>query len=134
MAMALIDNWVQEEGNATFDAGGSLAGQGRIDEAILTSMLDHPWFDQPPPKSLDREDFTIETVRGLSLADGAATLTAFTVHSVELALRQLPQRPRTLFVAGGGRHNATMTRMLVDVSVSYVRPVHAPARNGPPPA
>src|SRR3546814_15169738 len=77
MAMALIDNWVQEEGNATFDAGGALAGQGRIDEAILTSMLDHPWFDQPPPKSLDREDFTIEAVRGLSLVDGAATLTAF---------------------------------------------------------
>src|SRR3546814_582716 len=73
MASALIDNWVQEEGNATFDAGGALAGQGRIDEAILTSMLDHPWFDQPPHKSLDREDFTIATVRGLSLADGAAT-------------------------------------------------------------
>src|SRR3546814_7107479 len=42
MASALIDNWVQEEGNATFDAGGALAGQGRIDEAILTSMLDQP--------------------------------------------------------------------------------------------
>src|SRR3546814_14518598 len=120
MASALIDNWWQEEGNATFDAGGALAVQGRIDEAILTSMLDQPWFDQPPPKSLDREDFTIETVRGLSLADGAATLTAFTVHAVELALRHLPQRPRTLFLAGGGRHHAPMTRMQVHVRGSDV--------------
>src|SRR3546814_4453625 len=93
-------------------------------------MLYQPWFDQPPPKSLDREDFTIETVRGLSLADGAATLTAFTVHAVELALRQLPQRPRTLFVAGGGRHNATMMRMLVDVSGIDVRPVDELGWNG----
>src|SRR3546814_11534134 len=115
MAMALIDNWVQEEGNATFDAGGSLAGQGRIDEAILTSMLDHPWFDQPPPKPLDREDFTLETVRGLSLADGAAPLTALTVNAAELALRNLTQSPSTHLDAGGGRQEHTLVRQPVAV-------------------
>src|SRR3546814_4700943 len=112
MASALIDNWMQEEGNASFDAGGAVAAQGRVDEGVLAAMLDNDWFDLPPPKSLDREDFTIEPVRGLSLADGAATLTAFTVHAIELGLRQLPMRPRTLFTAGGGRHNATMMHML----------------------
>src|SRR3546814_807546 len=94
MASALIDNWMQEEGNASFDAGGAVAAQGRVDEGVLAAMLDNDWFDLPPPKSLDREDFTIEPVRGLSLADGAATLTAFTVHAIELGLRQLPMRPQ----------------------------------------
>src|SRR3546814_2763849 len=83
MASALIDNWMQEEGNASFDAGGAVAAQGRVDEGVLAAMLDNDWFDLPPPKSLDREDFTIEPVRGLLLADGAATLTAFTVSSEE---------------------------------------------------
>src|SRR3546814_19442376 len=114
MAGCLIDNWVQEEGNASCDVGGAVAAQGRVDEGGLAAMLDNDWFDLPPPKSLDREDFTIEPVRGLSLADGAATLTAFTVHAIELGLRQLPMRPRTLFTAGGGRHNATMMHMLAE--------------------
>src|SRR3546814_980709 len=83
MASALIDNWMQEEGNASFDAGGAVAAQGRVDEGVLAAMLDNDWFDLPPPKSLDREDFTIEPVRGLSLADGAATLTALTVYAID---------------------------------------------------
>src|SRR3546814_3557098 len=93
-------------------------------------MLDNDWFDLPPPKSLDREDFTIEPVRGLSLADGAATLTAFTVHAIELGLRQLPMRPRTLFTAGGGRHNATMMHMLAELTGISIRPVIELGWNG----
>ena len=50
-------------------------------------MLDTPWFDQPPPKSLDRADFTAQAARGLSAADGAATLTAFTAEAVALGLQ-----------------------------------------------
>lgn len=123
MASGLIDNWVQQEGNTGFDAGGALAASGEVHDGILTAMLDHPYFDLPPPKSIDREDFTIQPVSGLSLADGAATLTAFSVHAIELALRQLPQRPRAIFVAGGGRHNGTMMRMLRDVCAVDVRPV-----------
>ncbi|MGK2912429.1 MAG: anhydro-N-acetylmuramic acid kinase [Sphingobium sp.] len=130
MASGLIDNWMQIEGNAAFDEGGVAAAGGQVDETVLTGMLDHPFFDMPPPKSIDREDFTLQAVRGLSLADGAATLTAFTAHSVELALRQLPERPRTIYVAGGGRHNATMMRMLRDVTGSAVESVDRLGWNG----
>ena len=84
----------------------------RVDEAVLTAMLDHPFFDLPPPKSLDRDDFTIQPARGLSAADGAATLTAFTAEPVALGLRLLPERPRRLIVAGGGRHNPTLMAMI----------------------
>ena len=130
MASGLIDNWMQIEGKAAFDEGGAVAAAGHVDQSVLTGMLDHPFFDMPPPKSIDREDFTLQAVRGLALADGAATLTAFTAHSVELALRQLPARPKTIYVAGGGRHNATLMRMLNDVTGLEVKSVDGLGWNG----
>ena len=111
-ANGLVDDWMMEEAGQRFDEGGGLAATGRIDETVLGGMLDHPWFDLPPPKSLDRTDFTIQPVRGLSPADGATTLTAFTAISVSFALRHLPEKPKRLLVAGGGRHNRTLMTML----------------------
>jgi len=111
-ANGLIDSWVEAETGARYDADGALAASGRVDEAVLTAMLDHPYFAAPSPKSLDRNDFTIQPARGLSAADGAATLTAFTAATVAEALDQLPARPKRLIVAGGGRHNPTLLRMI----------------------
>ena len=100
-ANGLIDSWVEAETGARYDADGALAASGHVDEAVLTAMLDHPYFAAPSPKSLDRNDFTIQPARGLSAADGAATLTAFTAATVAEALDQLPARPKRLIVAGG---------------------------------
>ncbi|KQR88211.1 anhydro-N-acetylmuramic acid kinase [Sphingomonas sp. Leaf343] len=113
-ANGLIDSWVEEVTGARYDAGGALAAGGRVDESVLTAMLDNPFFDAAPPKSLDRSDFTIQPARGLGAADGAATLTAFTAETVALALLQLPERPRRLLVVGGGRHNMTMLAMIAE--------------------
>ena len=79
-ANALIDDWVLERTGQSHDAGGALAAAGRIDEAVLARMLDNPYFASPPPKSLDRADFSMDVVRGMSVEDGAATLTAFTAR------------------------------------------------------
>ncbi|WP_033921304.1 anhydro-N-acetylmuramic acid kinase [Sphingomonas sp. 37zxx] len=111
-ANGLIDSWVEAQRGLRFDADGALAAAGRVDEIVLTSMLDHPYFDAPPPKSLDRNDFTIQPARGLSIEDGAATFTAFTAQTVADALRHLPARPTRLLVAGGGRRNPTMLAMI----------------------
>ncbi len=113
-ANGLIDSWIETETGARFDAGGALAALGRVDETVLGGMLDNPWFDVAPPKSLDRSDFTIQPARGLGAADGAATLTAFTAATVALALDHLPARPTRLIVAGGGRHNPVMLAMIAE--------------------
>ena len=110
-ANGMIDLLVQERGAGRFDAGGRLALAGRVDQAVLAALLDHPYFAAPPPKSLDRYDFSLEPVRGLSLEDAAATLTAFTVETVRLGAAWINQ-PTALIVAGGGRHNpALMARL-----------------------
>jgi anhydro-N-acetylmuramic acid kinase len=130
MASGLIDNWMQSHGDMAFDAGGAVAATGVVDEGRLAALLEQPWFDMPPPKSIDREDFTLDPVRGLNLADGAATLTAFTAQSVERGLRLLPVRPLGIYVAGGGRHNITLMRMLADVTSLPVTSVDALGWNG----
>jgi anhydro-N-acetylmuramic acid kinase len=129
-ANALVDDWVLAETGERFDAGGALAATGRVDGTILDTLLDHPFFDAPAPKSLDRADFTGQVARGLSAADGAATLTAFTAHSVELGLRLLPARPGRLIVAGGGRHNATLMRMIGEACGIVPEPIEALGWNG----
>lgn len=103
-ANGMIDLLVQERGAGRFDDGGRLALAGAVDTAALQALLDHPYFAAVPPKSLDRYDFSLDPVRGLSLEDAAATLTAFTVEAVRLAMLWL-EAPNGLIVCGGGRHN-----------------------------
>ncbi|MES2174058.1 MAG: anhydro-N-acetylmuramic acid kinase [Pseudomonadota bacterium] len=114
MASGLIDNWMQTRGDAAYDAGGACAARGQVDAARLAAMMADSWFDAPPPKSIDREQFSIDAVRGLSLEDGAATLTAFTAAAVARAVDHLPERPGAIHVAGGGRHNDTLMAMLAE--------------------
>lgn len=109
---ALLDDWMLRHTKAPRDENGATAARGRVDEAVLARLLAHPYFSMRPPKSLDRDDFSADAVNGLSPEDGAATLTAFTAAAVARGLEHLPQRPRQCLVTGGGRHNATMMRML----------------------
>ena len=49
---------------------------------------------------------------GLSLEDGAATLTEMTAAAVAAATRHFPAPPREWLVTGGGRHNPAMMEAL----------------------
>lgn len=120
---ALLDDWVQARTGAGFDADGRLAASGTADAGVLARLLDHPYFAVNPPKSLDRNDFSSEPVQGLSDGDGAATLAAFTVEAVIRAQEHFPARPERWLVTGGGRHNATLMRLLADGLGVSVAPV-----------
>ncbi|MFN4282215.1 MAG: anhydro-N-acetylmuramic acid kinase [Alphaproteobacteria bacterium] len=109
---APIDDWVRHYTGQAFDDGGQLAAQGRVDEARLAILLDNPFFARQPPKSLDRNHFMTAAVAGLSVADGAATLAAFTAAAVARAVEHLPAAPKRWLVAGGGRHNAALMAAL----------------------
>lgn len=127
---ALVDDWVLSGQGARYDSGGSLAAAGAVDEGALAALLAHPYFDLPAPKSLDRDAFDPAPVRGLSVADGAATLTAFTAASVARIVPHLPAAPLRWLVCGGGRHNATLMGMLADRLGVPVDPVEAVGWNG----
>src|SRR3546814_2995963 len=82
---ALINDWVEQHGLEPLDRDGALAAAGRVDAAILAGLLDNPYFERRPPKSLDRDAFTGAAVAGLALEDGAAPLTACTAETIAAA-------------------------------------------------
>jgi anhydro-N-acetylmuramic acid kinase len=105
---ALIDDLMQRRAGAAMDEGGSTAAAGKVDAAALAALLAHPYFASPPPKSVDRNQFSSAPVDSLSLADAAATLTAFTAQSIIAALVHLPDVPALAILCGGGAHNLTL--------------------------
>ncbi|BCW89511.1 Anhydro-N-acetylmuramic acid kinase [Alphaproteobacteria bacterium SO-S41] len=105
---AAIDDWVFQHTGQSMDKDGFIALGGLVDGGLLMRMLDNPWLDQPPPKSLDRMDFTADAVRGLTLENGAATLTAFTAFTVARAARHFPEPAKRWLVCGGGRRNPVL--------------------------
>lgn len=109
---ALIDDWLMKTKGQPCDKNGALAVKGQTDQMRLEKMLSDPYFLNKPPKSLDRRDFTIELVRGLSPEDGAATLTAFTAGALVCSLAHFPHTPEIFVLSGGGTHNATLVRAL----------------------
>jgi anhydro-N-acetylmuramic acid kinase len=113
-ANAPLNDFIKEHGLGVMDRDGALGASGTVDEERLERLLQHPYLTAAYPKSLDRFDFTFAMAEGLSPADGAATLSAFTASAVSKALDLLPRRPKRLIVSGGGRHNPTIMAMLED--------------------
>jgi anhydro-N-acetylmuramic acid kinase len=102
-----LDDWSARHTGQAFDRDGLLARSGRIDQGVLHALLSHPFFRLSAPKSLDRLDFTraleASGANALAVADGAATLAAFTVEAIVMA--SFPEPPRRWLVCGGGRYN-----------------------------
>ncbi|MEM9937832.1 MAG: anhydro-N-acetylmuramic acid kinase [Pseudomonadota bacterium] len=107
-----IDEWIEGHDRGTHDVGGAFAAAGHVHEGLLAGLFEHPWFNEPPPKSLDRYDFNASMARGLSFEDGAATLTAFSARAVAAGVANLPEAPERVIACGGGRHNPILMRML----------------------
>jgi anhydro-N-acetylmuramic acid kinase len=122
---ALIDDWMYAHTGAAMDEGGTTAAVGTVDAAALSALLDNPYFDRVPPKSLDRDAIDLGPVEGLSTEDGAATLTAFTAASVARSLAFFPAAPTRWLVTGGGRHNPHLMAVLADYLDAEVAPVEA---------
>ena len=109
---ALLDDYMYMRLGEKQDTGGKLALSGNINQKILTTLLEHTYFSKKSPKSLDRNEFDLTPVSKLSLADGAATLCAFTAEAVAKCVVLLPEPPILWLVTGGGRHNLALMQEL----------------------
>lgn len=102
---ALIDQWVAGEGGVPFDADGMIASEGGIVRTVVERYLESPFFARSAPKSLDRNDFSLDLATGLELADGARTLAAVSAEAILRAAAHMPGPPKLWIVCGGGRRN-----------------------------
>ncbi len=127
-----LDDWVFRHTGQAFDRDGVLARSGRVDRDVLVRLAGHGYFRMTGPKSLDRLDFgnalSVSGLSGLSAADGAATLAAFTVWSIAAAT--FPEPPVRWLVCGGGRLNPVLMDGLRQSLTVPVEPVEAVGWNG----
>ena len=105
---ALIDDLIAARTGAAYDAAGATAARGTVDAEVLARLMAHPYFEELPPKSLDRNAFSLEPVASLSTEDAAATLTAFTAATIAGIVPRLPGAPAAVVICGGGARNPTL--------------------------
>ncbi|HEY6979405.1 anhydro-N-acetylmuramic acid kinase [Reyranella sp.] len=117
---APIDDWCARRAGSRFDVDGALAAAGKVDRARLERFSEHRYFARKPPKSLDRGDFNESWADGLSVADGAATLTRGTARAVSLATRHFPAPVTQWIICGGGARNPTLLRAVAEETRSDV--------------
>ena len=116
----LIDEWMRKSSNKNYDENGQIAKSGKTNELILNQALDN--FDVTFNNSLDIKDFDISFARGLSLEDGASTITNFTAEIITSNLMKLLNKnifnsenkflPNFL-ICGGGRKNKYLMSLLM---------------------
>jgi anhydro-N-acetylmuramic acid kinase len=109
---APIDDWCMRRAGLRFDADGALAAAGKVDRGRLERFGEHRFFARKPPKSLDRGDFNDEWAEGLSVADGAATLTQGTARAIALAAQWFPAPAVQWVICGGGARNPTLLKAI----------------------
>lgn len=118
-------------GEKTYDAGGAMAAEGRVDRELLAVLQQDAYYTMPLPKTTGRERFGVQYVgqileyqriHGLSNADLLATVTDLTAWSIVDAYARyvLPKRQATeLVVGGGGSYNVTLLGFLRERFASY---------------
>lgn len=116
---AMMDDWARSRTGAPYDEDGKLAASGTPRMDIVAAWLDHDYFNRPPPKSMDRNQWDIadlgeraRELSDLSDADGAATLLHFTVEAMIRAVDHMPALPHHWYACGGGRHNLALMHKL----------------------
>ena len=115
----LLDAFVRERTGAAMDFDGILTAKGNVDRNLLDQLLADPYFALEPPKSTGREQFGRQildahrqTLSGLSLEDGCATLAAFTVQPLADAIRRYASGAARVILGGGGSRNPALVQML----------------------
>ncbi len=101
-----------------YDRDGAHGAAGHVDQTVLQQLLQHPYFQQRPPKTTGREAFGSQYVDALLAAhtlpadDWIATATALTAQTIADAIRPFATGPTELIVGGGGGYNPTLMRAL----------------------
>ena len=111
--MCLIDKWVKKNSKEKYDKNGNLAKAGKINIKILNKALKKFWYKQSYIKdtsiqkitSYDISDFDISFVQGLSLEDGAATLTEYSAKIMHNNIFFADEEIAKVILCGGGRKN-----------------------------
>ena len=121
----LIDEWVRKNSKNKYDNDGEFAAIGKTDNLILNQALDNFNIDSYYVESLDINDFDISFVKGLSLENGASTLTDFTATQITKALVYFGDSSKDTIwlVCGGGRKNKYLMKSITTKAAEVLKKI-----------
>ena len=113
--MSLIDEFSFQIWKTRYDKDGLQASKGKINEDLLTYLMDNNYFKKKPPKSTGRDEFGINIINSIISKfdnidnfDLLRTLVRFTAESIIFNLKHLKNfsiKNSTLIMSGGGINN-----------------------------
>ncbi len=112
----LIDKWVRTKSNKKYDKNGNYAKNGKINKGRLQYLFN--FYNKMGLKnqlSYDVNDFNdqIKYINGLSLKDGAATLTEYTAEILyKKIFDSKPLFFANIVISGGGRKNKFLIKTI----------------------
>lgn len=119
----LMNQYMLYHFNLPFDEDGMKAAEGKTNNALLKALKNHPFFEQPYPKTTGPEEFNLNFVvqaqkasktEHLGHEDVLATLVDFTVFGIAKAIRAIvpSNTDATIFISGGGINNPVLMKKL----------------------
>jgi len=125
----LMDRWCQLHTGHAYDKDGQWAASGKLNRALLASLMTDSYFHRPFPKSTGREYFNADwltdylATEASAAEDVQATLAALTCHSIADAIRPLLRQVTNIYVCGGGVHNQYLLEQLRQTLAPH--PIHS---------
>ena len=111
----LIDAACRTYFDRSYDEDAAIAYSGKVNEALLTALLDHPFFGEQVPKTTGPELFNLSYVdraqqqsgtTGISKEDLVCTLSAFSAKAIaDFISTHIKTADFKLFTSGGGAKN-----------------------------
>ena len=112
----LIDEWIRKNSKKKYDKDGLIASSGSIDKLVLNQALENFTENSNYKKSLDVKDFDIFFAKGLSLENGASTITNFTAKLIANGMSYSHGIRHSginkWLVCGGGRKNKFLLKSI----------------------
>lgn len=115
----VIDQLVSRmtNGARAFDRNGQMAAAGHVNRSLLHSLLENPWYRQPPPKTAGREQFGAQFVdrllaSGLDQRDLLTTASVLTAVTIAEAIGRYAPGTAEVITSGGGVHNSFLMAQL----------------------
>jgi len=114
----LIDSYLQEFTDFSFDRDGRIAAKGEIIESLSRDLKKIEFIYNSPPKSTGRELFNLKLIKKLigtnrySIEDVIATLTDFTAYSISYNINNFVDENSKIIVSGGGRKNKSILKRI----------------------
>lgn len=118
-ANGLMDYWINKHLGKDFDQSGQWAASGKLNSALLETLLDEDYFSLTPPKSTGRELFNahwlerkLSQFAALAPEDVQATLCELSAVTVARDIKHHDADCKRVLLCGGGVHNKELKRRL----------------------